>query len=47
MGGSGFFEREVRTMHRIARSVSAAVLGVLLLCMASLVLADSGMWAPV
>jgi len=42
MGSSGFFGREVWTMNRIARSVSVAVLGVLLLCMATLALADSG-----
>ena len=36
MGRAGFFQREVRTMNRMARCVSAAVLGALLLCMATL-----------
>ena len=41
MGSSGFFRREVWTMNRMARSVSAAVLDALLPCMATLALADA------
>jgi len=40
MGGGGFFGREVWTMNRIARSVSATVLAALLLCTATLTHAD-------
>jgi precorrin-6B methylase 2 len=39
-GVAGFFEREVWTMNRIARSLSATVMGALLLCTATLTHAD-------
>ena len=42
MSSAGFFQREQWTLNRMARSVSATVLGALLLCMATLVLADAG-----
>ena len=42
MSSAGFFQREQWILNRMARSVSAAVLGALLLCMATLVLADAG-----
>ena len=41
-GGAGFFGHGVWTMNRIARSLFATLLGALLLCMATLALADAG-----
>ena len=42
MDSAGSFGHGVSTMHRIARSWSTTVLGALLLCMATLALADAG-----
>jgi precorrin-6B methylase 2 len=42
MSGTGFFGQGVWTMNRIARRLSATVLGALLLCMTTLTHADAG-----